>query len=60
MMMIWIIVASGVNALTDSPPHLLYILVDDFGWANADWHRDDNFTEKATPFFERNPSNGWH
>jgi arylsulfatase I/J len=20
-------------------PHILYILVDDFGWADADWHR---------------------
>ena len=30
-------------------PHLIYILADDFGWADADWHRPANWTEKATP-----------
>jgi arylsulfatase B len=32
-------------------PHLLYILADDFGWANADWHKDElSRKESATPF----------
>mmetsp|Transcript_125716 Transcript_125716/g.367326 ORF Transcript_125716/g.367326 Transcript_125716/m.367326 type:complete len:626 (-) Transcript_125716:132-2009(-) len=31
-------------------PHILYILADDFGWANADWHRENSSEEKATPF----------
>ena len=30
-------------------PHILYILADDFGWGDADWHRPANWTEKATP-----------
>ena len=30
-------------------PHIMYILADDFGWADADWHRTENWTEKATP-----------
>jgi len=30
-------------------PHLIYILADDFGWADADWHRPDSFNETATP-----------
>ena len=24
--------------LSDSPPHILLILVDDFGWQNSGWH----------------------
>lgn len=31
--------------------HIAYILVDDFGWANADWHREKKYdNETATPF----------
>jgi hypothetical protein len=32
-----------------SKPHILYVLADDFGWADADWHRPANWTELATP-----------
>ena len=35
--------------ITGSKPHLFYILADDFGWADADWHRDDVWPELATP-----------
>ena len=31
------------------PPHLMYILADDFGWADADWHRPADWPEAATP-----------
>ena len=30
-------------------PHLVYVLADDFGWANADWHREPGTNESATP-----------
>lgn len=31
-------------------PHIVYVLVDDFGWANADWHRSGAAkNETATP-----------
>jgi arylsulfatase I/J len=38
-----------VAASNSSKPHLLYILADDFGWADSDWHRPDNWMEAATP-----------
>ena len=39
-----------LSANTGGPrPHLLYILADDFGWADADWHRPDGWDEAATP-----------
>ena len=40
--------ASG-NSSARRQPHLLYILADDFGWADADWHRPKNWPEAATP-----------
>ena len=30
-------------------PNILHVLLDDFGWADADWHRPKNWTETATP-----------
>ena len=37
---------------TEALPNIVYILVDDFGWANADWHRTEEAerNETATPF----------
>jgi len=29
----------------------VYTLVDDFGWADAGWHRPDNYTDVRTPGF---------
>ena len=40
--------AACVRAST-TKPHLLYILADDFGWADADWHRPAGWDEAATP-----------
>jgi len=31
------------------PPNFLYILLDDFGWADAGWHRPENYTDLQTP-----------
>jgi arylsulfatase B len=36
-------------AVAAQPPHLIYILADDFGWADADWHRPAGWDEAATP-----------
>jgi len=30
-------------------PDILYILLDDFGWADAGWHRPQNYTDVQTP-----------
>ena len=39
---------------TSQHTHIVYILVDDFGWANADWHRENAYrNETATPFLEK-------
>jgi arylsulfatase A-like enzyme len=32
-----------------SGPHIVAILADDFGWADAGWHRPDGYAEIATP-----------
>lgn len=32
-----------------SKPHILYILLDDWGWADAGWHRPNNYTDLKSP-----------
>ena len=41
-----------------SPPNILFVLVDDYGWAFADWHRDPGYNETATPFLAGLVKNG--
>merc|ERR1719181_2031170 len=39
-------------ALADSTPqkpNILHILLDDFGWADAGWHRPDGYKDLRTP-----------
>ncbi len=31
-------------------PHIIYILADDFGYADCDWHRGPSWNETSTPF----------
>mmetsp|Transcript_102143 Transcript_102143/g.264492 ORF Transcript_102143/g.264492 Transcript_102143/m.264492 type:complete len:552 (-) Transcript_102143:228-1883(-) len=45
-------VALGVSVSAAPPPNILYILLDDFGWADAGWHRPPNYTEVLTPNME--------
>ena len=44
-----VLALSLVRNSSAKQPHLLYILADDFGWADADWHRPENWPEAATP-----------
>jgi arylsulfatase I/J len=50
----WVVALSGVHPSLSyagkSKPHILYILADDLGWANVDWHHDITHIETATPF----------
>ena len=42
--------ALAAAAAAAAPPKLiLFIMVDDLGWADVGWHRTDNATENATP-----------
>ena len=63
LIVLWICVANGfdvnktnVNILR---PNIIYVLVDDWGWADADWHRDGStLNESATPFLNDMLENG--
>eukprot|EP00912_Choanoflagellata_sp_UC4_P000242 UC4_evm2s153 len=41
--------ASGPTSPKSSKPHIVMHLADDFGWANAGWHRTPDFKEVQTP-----------
>ena len=44
--------ASGIHGGSASerkPPHILYILADDWGWRYSDWHRKDLVNQTLTP-----------
>lgn len=36
-----------------SKPNILHILLDDFGWADAGWHRPENYTDLQSPNMDR-------
>jgi arylsulfatase I/J len=38
-----------LSALLASPPHILHVIVDDFGWANTNYHREVSDPEIVTP-----------
>ena len=39
-------------------PHILFLLIDDFGWADAGWHRPANYSEVKTPHMDELVRNG--
>ena len=41
--------ASGAAVSVHKKPHLLMLVVDDFGWADAGWHRAEPTPEVVTP-----------
>ena len=36
----------------DSKPHIVFVMVDDWGWANVGYHRDPSTKEVVTPTFD--------
>ena len=34
---------TGANRVAATKPHILYILADDFGWGDADWHKPEGW-----------------
>ena len=48
-----IVAASLVSATVDPPPpHIIAILADDYGWADAGWHREPGYKEVQTPIMD--------
>ena len=53
----------AATAAAAAKPHIIMHLADDFGWANAGWHRPADFDEVKTPhmvsaFLRRKKSEG--
>lgn len=47
---IFLILGTVVRAaVSDAKPHILYILADDFGWADADWHHPSDWCVGTIP-----------
>lgn len=42
----------GTTISADSKPHIVFVMVDDWGWANVGYHRDPPTTEVVTPNFD--------
>ena len=40
------------------PPHIVFVLIDDWGWGNWAEHRDGKFTETVTPNMDKLVANG--
>ena len=51
MLLLSLLLCGGVHVSValDKPPHILFLLIDDFGWADAGWHRPANYSEVKTP-----------
>mmetsp|Transcript_13788 Transcript_13788/g.50210 ORF Transcript_13788/g.50210 Transcript_13788/m.50210 type:complete len:561 (+) Transcript_13788:81-1763(+) len=43
---------SHAGHVQGSRPHILMILTDDYGWANAGWHRPEGYEEVQTPYMD--------
>ena len=47
------VATSSASGAARAKPHIVMHLADDFGWANAGWHRPEGFAEvpiSAHPF----------
>ena len=40
------------------PPHIVFVLIDDWGWGNFAEHRDEYFPETVTPHMDQLVANG--
>ena len=45
--------SAAATAAAPVLPHVLFLLIDDFGWADASWHRAPGYTEVRTPNMEK-------
>eukprot|EP00118_Oscarella_pearsei_P025457 m.308219 g.308219 ORF g.308219 m.308219 type:complete len:548 (+) comp43581_c0_seq1:478-2121(+) len=48
-----VLFAYTVSATAPTKPHILLVLVDDWGWANVGYHRNPPTPEVVTPNFDR-------
>ena len=46
------------RGITADKPHILFLMVDDWGWANVGYHRDTPTREVQTPNFDSLVRNG--
>ena len=46
------------GGITTDKPHILFLMVDDWGWANVGYHRDTPTREVQTPNFDSLVKNG--
>ena len=44
-----VIVITGFTVTKADKPHIVYVLVDDWGWANVGYHRNPPTREVVTP-----------
>ena len=51
-----LLIAAGANAATK--PHIMFMLVDDWGWANVGYHRNGTDKEVVTPNIDDLVKNG--
>ena len=45
----WILLAAAAGTAAAAPTHIVAILADDFGWADAGWHGLDGPHQSVTP-----------
>ena len=48
-----LLLASSSSAGTQGPrPHILFVLIDDYGWSDAGWHREPGYLDIQTPVMD--------
>jgi len=58
LLMMGSLAASLPEAAPVKKPHILYILLDDYGWSDAGWHRPDGWSDLKTPNMDALVSKG--
>ena len=53
-----VLLSLTASAVAADKPHILFLMVDDWGWANIGYHRDPPTKEVVTPNFDILKSNG--
>ena len=51
LILVTLLCTTKINA-ADSKPHIVFVMVDDWGWANVGYHRDPPTKEVVTPNFD--------